>query len=220
MYEWPFWMWQTHSRLSSCPVCRISLSLKATTISQETWLAFQAELRHVEDFEVTICLKLLLELLQCNICHLKPTKQPIRQCRNGHLICLECFGACCVICKSYYYAPKYRNLIAELILSLLPKPCRFTSYGCKVVITDLNDHEQEDCIFRKVDCVFIGCFEKVQIIKLTNHLEEDHEKHHTLVKPLNSNLGKEQNKMKENWTCPKTSMALLPMKLTEFCSWN
>ena len=196
------------SKLSACPVCRKVLKLKAITIAKETWLAFQAELRHVEDFKRNVNLKYLLEIFKCNICQLKPTKRPVRQCVNGHILCDTCSSSHtihpkCIICDSFFFQPKYRSLIAEIILSFLAKPCRFTCHGCEIMITELCNHEKEDCIFVEVKCVFISCYTKIPIFKLKDHLAEEHENHHTLTAPLESNLGEEENKNTGHLNLPK-----------------
>ena len=197
---------ECYSRLSECPVCKISLTSKAKTIAQETMLVFQNNLRHVEDFEGKVNLKYLLEMLKCFRCRIKPTRRPIWQCQNGHIICDDCFSTllfpCCDICKSYYLSPQYRSLIAETWLSFLDKPCRFSNHGCKVMIRDLSDHEKEDCIYREVKCIFINCYEKVTIAKLKEHLEEDKKYHHSLSAPLESNLGEVQHKMEAYLNLP------------------
>ena len=186
------------SRVSNCPICREHLVFKAKTFARKTWMAFKKELRHVEDFESRVNLKCLLDLLKCNNCHFKPTRRPIWQCRNGHLICDECFFKVkpfCVICQIFFPSLRNRNLIAEAFLSFYDKPCRFTQYGCNVMIKCLSDHEKEDCIYREVNCVFKRCKEKVTIAKLKGHLEENNKNHNSLKAPLELNLLKVQNKM-------------------------
>jgi len=189
-------------------VCRVDLTSRAQTFSNELWVAFQNELRHVEDFDCSINSKCLIELLKCNNCKFIPTNRPIMQCINGHLICDECGDSYstfpeCRICDTYFFSLKYRSLIAETILSFLYKPCRFKHNGCEMMIADLNDHEKEQCIFREVKCVFVGCYKIVQIGRLKDHLEEEHENYHTLTTPFDSNLGDEENKTMGNLYFPE-----------------
>ena len=192
-----FGCYDCFSRLRKCPLCRINLRLKkdtmAKTIAYETCAVIQNELRHVENFEGQVDLKYFLKIFKCSSCLFNPTRVPISQCINGHILCDDCYNESnpvCFICQSYFYSPHFRSLIAESILSYLAKPCRFAKHGCKVNISELRDHDKENCIFREVYCVFIGCFKQIPIFKLTDHLKEDH---HTLATTFQSNQREMQN---------------------------
>ena len=175
-----------YSKLATCPVCRVALGSLARTISDESKAAAHGELRHVENYSGSIGFKNILLLLKCDRCQINPTKRPVWQCSKGHLRCYECRPSLnnCASCQYRFF---YRSLIAETLLSLDAKPCRFALYGCRESITELGNHEEEACIFRAVECCFLDCNTKVPIYKLFNHYEEANEMHHTCPdKPLKS----------------------------------
>jgi hypothetical protein len=186
-----------YSKLFTCPICRIKLRLRRDikTISDKLMIAMEQELRHVENEDGTIWISDLLKFFQCTICKYFPTRHPTWQCVNGHLICAECrVNTSYCACKIFIYNTYARNLLAQRILELTEKPCRFTRHGCKAVIKDLNHHEKEECIYREVFCIFYNCSKQLPMVHLNDHLEELNPKHDNFKNPLNLNFGEELEK--------------------------
>ena len=180
------------SRLQNCPICRTWLGTKVKAISDEMMIIMKQELRHVENSNGTIRICNLVSFFQCSLCKYCPTRKPTFQCENGHLICAECRedGSLC-LCRLLIYKASSRSLFSQKILELSSKPCRFTHYGCKAVITDLNQHEKEKCQYREVFCIFYNCKMRLSMIYLPSHLEELNPEHDNIKVPLSLNFGQE-----------------------------
>ncbi len=44
--------------------------------------------------------------------------------------------------------------------------------GCKAAILDLTNHENDECVFRDVRCIFLQCHEFMPMAKLWSHLQQ------------------------------------------------
>jgi len=185
-----------YSRLSKCPICRECLITEIKTISNEMIIVMKHELRHVETAGGTLSISNLLKFFRCFICNYFPIRHPTWQCVNGHLVCAECrvSTAAFCLCRLFIFEASSRSLFAQRVLELTAKPCRFTRHGCKAVITDLNQHEKEGCIYREVTCIFKRCKKLSPMIHLLGHLEELNPKHENLKIPLNLNFGEEPDR--------------------------
>ena len=185
-----------YSRLFKCPQCREDIKYVIIPISKETVSSMLTELRHVEDVGNSINLKKLIEYFKCTSFNFIPTMFPVQQCWRGHWKCKDCFNKIwkqhCELCiKNYgsYHLAEYRNIFAQKVLSLVLKPCRFTLNGCSAMMRELSKHEQEECFYRDVWCIFPGCESKHPMNKLLNHLEKFSPDHSCLIPPLASHLG-------------------------------
>ena len=97
---------------------------------------------------------------------------------------------------------KSRGLFVKNILELTGKPCRFAVHGCKEVITELNQHETQDCFYRQVRCIFANCFEQMSMAYLMDHLSKPNAKHPGLKLPLslvNQNISQGGLFLRDNW---------------------
>ena len=176
---------ECYSRLTECPVCRLSLvfpHMKANTLTEEILTALKTKIRHIENFNGDINIQNLLEYFKCLYCHRSPTRRPIQQCENVHFLCYECFWKtpACPICKKLTWPSIKRSLFAEKVLSLVNKSCRFKDHGCEAIIMELNDHEKEDCLYKDVKCVSIACQEIVSMSSLLDHLKDLRKEHYNL----------------------------------------
>ena len=172
-----------YSRLTKCPVCRLTLKSQVKTISNEMLALMKRELRHFENPEKNIVLKKLIDFFKCRLCKRCPTIHPTRQCRNGHIFCEFCFSGTkfCSTCKSFEVP--IRSLIVQKVVSLVSKPCRFACLGCKDFIKEPNHHER-DCIYQEVICFFGGCQMSVPMFKLFDHLQMFCPKHENFAIPI------------------------------------
>ena len=192
------------SKLSTCPICREKLTAKIKTISDEMSLILKQELRHVEDAAGTINLSRLMEFLRCAACRYWPTQYVSRQCVNGHLLCQKCnapHSKCptCLARRDDLFS--IRSLKIQKILEITAKPCRYKRYGCKVVITDLNKHESDGCVYKEIRCIFANCSSQFSRISLLDHLKEFNPNHHNLILPLQDSQNRSQGclDLPSNW---------------------
>jgi len=103
----------------------------------------------------------------------------LKQCRNGHLICSECWEKCltCPVCR--VKREDIRALTVEHMAAGLLVDCNNKAEGCglKLKYENLTQH-QEVCEFTKAKCCPIpGCECVVQINKkneLLKHIMRDH----------------------------------------------
>lgn len=118
--------------------------------------------------------------LECLICMEVPTKAPIYQCEEGHILCEECYELrkggenTCPTCKVTLSGIRCR--MAEKLLSKLPSRCRYSngnSNGCEVELMsdDLAKHEKV-CSHRPIACLDLQCREEIKIMDFVKHLEE------------------------------------------------
>ena len=106
------------SKLRYCPVCRIGLG-KNKVFSNEIVSSIKSLMKHLETFRCSFSneeLEVLTDMFRCVVCLYKPTRSPVRQCNNGHLICVECYFLpsapwFCIFCGSIYLEAKIRNLV-------------------------------------------------------------------------------------------------------------
>ena len=159
------------SRLAICPVCRVKLSQKGRTISVEKLSGMLHELRHVETSEMNLQHTKLSEIFSCEMCKFVPTRKPIFQCSEGHWFCKACSNTNCSRCKESNKV-NWRSIFSEKILSKLVKRCRFSRLGCQELITELSEHENIECIYRDIACIFPSCNSAIPFYKLSDHLKE------------------------------------------------
>ena len=59
----------------------------------------------------------------------------------------------------------------QKLLNAIPHPCKYGNYGCKetMMVKELTFHE-EQCDYRKVNCVVNGCNVDVCFINYLDHL--------------------------------------------------
>lgn len=103
----------------------------------------------------------LEEILSCPVCLVVPRDTPIYQCKNGHLICKNCYkiveiSDACPVCKTKLPRHRIRNITAEQVIDNNPGfnfPCDFSVHGCifKGRKVELGIHEKR-CKFRTVPC--------------------------------------------------------------------
>ena len=175
-----------YSKLSTCPMCRLQLKIKTKTISDEMMATIYRELRHVEDVDGAIRLTDLLKFFKCSNCKFCPTRQPVWQCENGHLICKDCDSYelnQCKTCEVSTYDIKSRGILVQKILELSGKPCRFAIHGCKAIIRELSEHEKADCSYRKVRCIFADCLKEMSMVDMMAHLSIFNANHSDLKLP-------------------------------------
>ncbi|KFM69606.1 Cysteine and histidine-rich protein 1-B, partial [Stegodyphus mimosarum] len=108
-------------------------------------------------------------ILCCAVC-LDLPKSSVYQCRNGHLVCSDCFNhlladaqlrmgtAVCPSCRTLISKDLcVRNLVVEKAVSELPVTCQACSTTFPRCLRDI--HEKEICLERKSQCCYsrIGC---------------------------------------------------------------
>ena len=96
-----------------------------------------------------LSLKSIQDILECIICLDLPRKNPIYQCDNGHLLCLNCHKKVteCPLCK--LDLRKNRALAVEKILQKCPRACKFQDNGCSVLMQQVSLEEHEiNCNFK------------------------------------------------------------------------
>ena len=121
----------------------------------------------------------LKHLLQCPVCKLsfRSINKPIKQCANGHPICILCFYKVWTLgCPQCRFPINGNALHLEQILKALPKACRFAELGCtKVLNGDEIKTHTETCSYGKVPCKY--CKVKMSLQdELARHLREEHDK--------------------------------------------
>jgi hypothetical protein len=146
------------SRLTTCPVCRVSLGYKPKIISDEILMKMFSELRHIEKSEIFLQNEKLSQYFQCEDCKFVPTIKPIYlQCTIGHLLCNDCSKpGYCQACKKYLDYPRARSIFSEKILSRMIKPCRFANKGCTTLIEEFSEHEAKECSHRASGDVLVN----------------------------------------------------------------
>ena len=181
------------SQLETCPVCRISLTLTINALPDELVANVRKELKHFKVLEGPIDYTRLIPYSKCTICNIISTQRPIYQCPDGHKLCFKCFHDInhCKICNTFTFILAIRNLLFEKILNGYEKPCRWMQYGCTAQITELNDHEKNECRFNEVKCIFIKCQQRVSMANMLEHLSvANTEPHYKIFTPIERNLGK------------------------------
>jgi hypothetical protein len=99
-----------------------------------------------------------LEWMECPVCMETPRAAPIYSCRKGHIICKDCQPKLghCPTCRDKHV--DCRSIIAEKLLETAlkdyPLHCKFRAYGCTVkdIVTNLESHEINHCMYRSVTC--------------------------------------------------------------------
>ena len=174
------------SKLSVCPVCRISFTRKIRPLSEEK----AADVRHMYgtiERDGIILNRDLVEFFRCQTCLFVPTRTPIWVCNNSHIICQCCMEIrfpLCLQCRDCVKQPLFRNLLAEKLLCNIPKPCRFANHGCAALIVRLDEHERIECPFREASCIVPTCSEKVPLTSYWDHLQEPGHKHEPILPSL------------------------------------
>ena len=112
------------------------------------------------------------DFLECPVCIRIPESSPIYQCPNGHVVCNVCHAKLkqCPVCRANL--GKTRSLVAEKIMSKLPKSCENSEHGCKVLLIkdQLTKHEQK-CQYRIVQCPHLDCTTKIYYKNMMKHLK-------------------------------------------------
>lgn len=91
--------------------------------------------------------QLLYPELECPVCLLVPRSSPIYQCSVGHIVCLECQPKlnACPVCSAKFIKPQVtRNFLAENLLPLVSRRCRYEVFECSFRSQDsveLQEHE-------------------------------------------------------------------------------
>ena len=181
-----------YSRLTACPVCRLTLQPLVKTISNEMLALMKQELRHLENPYDSIDLKSLLNFFKCFTCKFNPTRHPTWQCENGHLLCEVCRLDYNFCFKCNTDDIQTRSLIVQKIVGLISKPCRFVVSGCNATIKELNHHER-DCKHRNIRCLFPDCDSNVSVNKLIEHLQSYNPTHLDFIIPIEPHQNKVNN---------------------------
>ena len=129
-----------------------------------------------DDLEPDFCVR-IKKAIECTCCC--EIAGQLKQCRNGHLICSECWEKCptCPVCR--VKREDIRALTIEHVAAGIVVDCNNKTDGChaRMKYEDLANH-QETCEFRRVTCCPIpGCECAVQINKkyeLIKHIMRDH----------------------------------------------
>lgn len=121
--------------------------------------------------------KSVKDLLKCPICLKVPRHGPIYQCWQGHIFCSNCSYRLtrCYQCEASLSA-NIKNLVAEEMLEKIPMDCRYKESGCDVelVRNELFCHEEDDCLYRDVQCPQHECQNMVPLCKLVDHADTFH----------------------------------------------
>jgi len=115
--------------------------------------------------------------LECPVCLNSILDPPVYVCENQHDLCSTCHEKLtnrmkpCPLCKGHL--TNKRHLFLERMLEKLPRTkCVFPECSFKrAEMQAVLDH-QEDCIHRKIPCIFCG--EGVALSKLNSHLENEY----------------------------------------------
>lgn len=133
----------------------------------------------------TVSNESILTLMECPVCldHITP---PIRQCIEGHLVCIDCFPRLhhCPTCRSVMC--EERNLAMEQVSRLLQYPCRYHPMGCKEAfpLNKKSAHER-DCRYLQLKCPFHGqCAFSGPLTEVIPHLAADHAVTPVPVQPM------------------------------------
>ena len=164
------------SRLRKCPLCRVILKPEIQTFSQEILDTIKKELRHVEGPMGLVCPEAIVRIFRCFFSRFTATQGPVYQCHKGHVHCYRCpgLGTLCGPCVKN--TGKFSNIVFEIrslafqeLLSLVPKPCRFSNHGCSTIIKGLCQHEI-NCQFSENCCIIPACPYTVSLPKLLTHI--------------------------------------------------
>ncbi len=173
-------------------MCRISLTPTIKVLPDDTFAQIKNELKHFKVLEGAIDYTELMRYSKCHVCNFIPTRRPVYQCQDGHKLCYKCFSEVnpCKMCYKRTLYLGIRNILFEKILDNYEKPCRWMKYGCAIKIKELNEHENNNCEYGKVRCIFIQCQEGVSISKMLEHFSvENSELHFNFSSPIEKNLG-------------------------------
>lgn len=134
----------------------------------------------------------ILELLECPVCLDLPRTGPIYNCKNGHLVCKNCYLSMddnkCPTCRDKGLMKSvFAGRIADLVLKDVSMFCQFSAYGCKKEgkMIVLTSHE-ERCAYRDVYCPAKHrgvCFWQGSLNKMAQHFKESS----CCIQPLHSN---------------------------------
>lgn len=118
--------------------------------------------------------KQLEEITKCPVC-LGVLRVPLWHCANGHSICRQCrVGVmACPTCRAGF--TNIKSVILESVLSMLPRECKYSNFGCnrKLLSDNLEEHESL-CPMRNVSCRFPSCPWQDKANKLFQHYKEKH----------------------------------------------
>ena len=93
--------------------------------------------------------------LECPVCLDLIRDLPVPSCRNGHLVCLNCWPKThlCPQCRvSLHQTERCYSQIAGKLLQNLELPCLYENYGCQAVLSfdEMKSH-QEKCSFKNTN---------------------------------------------------------------------
>lgn len=160
------------TKLTTCPMCRVTLESEIQTFAQETLHLVTKELRHMEDPRARLSPEAIAKIFQCLRCKVTPTTVPVLQCRKGHVFCSLC-RSFIQICVHGQHDSKdqfiIRSLMVQELLNFVPKPCRFRKHGCSEKIAALSHHET-NCQYSEIYCLVPYCFARVSLPKVVSHI--------------------------------------------------
>ena len=125
--------------------------------------------------------------MECPICLEIPKSTKIYQCENGHTVCEQCYSKStvkiCPLCRESMF--KTRSLITELLKKeteitkkiIKQYLCKNSRHGCTKKLPtqiEIEHHESEECVYRRIHCVELNCQIKVSFIHLFDHIHENH----------------------------------------------
>jgi len=124
----------------------------------------------------------LINLFECPVCF-DYALPPILQCQSGHIVCSTCRPklTCCPSCRSPL--TNIRNLSMEKLANSVQFPCKYTTNGCKEMMSHDKKYEHEDqCELRPYNCPCPGASCKWQggLDQVMQHLMQQHKSITTL----------------------------------------
>jgi len=122
--------------------------------------------------------------LECLICMEVPSKPPIYQCEEGHILCEVCYddrmkvNKTCPTCNVALAGIRCR--MAEKMISKLPTRCKYSGDGCDVELMsdELPKHEVNcpvgQCV-KTIDCFELLCKDEVKVAAFLKHQIDEHD---------------------------------------------
>lgn len=120
----------------------------------------------------------LISQLTCRVCLDVPSPKNYKRFRclkSTHSFCEECSrGKCPDPCDSEVL--DYPCFLVMSLIECLPWYCANYKHGCRQIFEmtpDLENH-QTQCIYRLVNCLELGCHEKILFKNVEEHYEKSH----------------------------------------------
>lgn len=128
------------------------------------------------------------KVLECPVC-LEMVTAPARTCVSGHVTCASCATklTSCGLCRQ----PMLREQPTCLnsLLEVLPRQCRYSDEGCKVVFAPEDSSHEQFCGFRTMQCRACKMKTMIKVKDIRQHYKEVHE-YKCVVNNLSKSLTK------------------------------